>query len=73
MDWCGIMGGDVKNIRFKTYGVWLHNYNREWFDYLKAINDFYGALQFGALKIPSQEEPEGWINPIPYIKGEVPV
>lgn len=71
MGWCGVMGGDVMDIRFKAYGVWLYKYNREWFDYLKAINDFIGALGFGAVNIPSQEEPDGWIPPIPYLKGEV--
>lgn len=70
MAWCGVMGGDVRVIRFKAYGIWLHRYNIDWFNYLKEINDFAGALMHGALKSIPDKEPEGWINPVPYFDGK---
>ena len=70
MDWLGRAAGNVEEIRFRAYGLWLHKNNEKWFYYLKALNDFAGALQYGALNLPG-DEPEGWIDPLPYFKGEL--
>lgn len=71
MDWLGRAAGSIEEVRFKAYGMWLHTNKVDWFHHLKALNDFVGALRYGALNLPG-DEPEGWINPLPYCKGEIP-
>jgi len=65
---------DVTTIRFGAYALWLKEHGNDgWFEYLIELQKFLGALQFGALKESSMSEPEGWIAPGPYFKGDVHV
>ena len=63
---------DVVGIRFATYALWLRDHGKDdWFEYLRELQDFLGALQFGVFKEPPTKTPEGRIAPVPYFKGEI--
>ena len=69
MGWSNVVG-----IRFGAYGLWLKMHGKNgWFEYLTELKNFIGASQFGVLKVPSMDAPEGWIAPVPYFVGDVPV
>jgi hypothetical protein len=60
---------ESEEIRYLTYGVWLIKNKMEWYEYLMALKQMSQDLINGKALREIPNEPKGWINPGPYIRG----